>query len=244
MKFSQSLLFALPFLQSAAAQGGGMVGIGWSVEKVPEEGLKEIFFPMDVSGAPQESGFYFAQQFGFVNQDNVGYTGLQPRQNVNGLPVIHGVFSSFNAGTTSDDPNCSEGADGGPGVSCAVEIVSPYEHQYQLHIKNTEGTKWVGTLVDVVKGNSTQIGSYTLPAGSKGLQSSQLGFVELYKWNDEKKDHVCSDVPKQGVIFGAPISKGYSGALSEPYEYGDCVGKSQFETHSHSDGSYSVTVGW
>jgi hypothetical protein len=244
MKFSQSLLFALPFLHSAAAQGGGMVGIGWSVDKVPEEGLKEISFPMDISSAPQVSGFYFAQQFGFVNLKDVGYTGLQPRDKVNGLPVIHGVFSSFNAGTTSDDPNCSEGADGGPGVSCAVEIVSPYEHQYQLHIKNTEGTKWVGYLVDVVKGNSTQIGSYTLPAGSKGLQSSQMGFVELYKWNDKKEEHVCSDVPKQGVIFGAPISKGYSGAVSEPYEYGDCVGKSQFETHSHSDGSYSVTVGW
>ncbi|KAJ5958405.1 uncharacterized protein N7479_005555 [Penicillium vulpinum] len=244
MKFTQSLLFALPFLQSAVAQGGGMVAVEWSVENVTEAGLSEIFFPMDISGAPRKEGFYFAQQFGFVNQPAVGYTGLQPRPDVNGLPVIHGVFSSFNPGTTSDDPNCSDGADGGSGVSCAVEIVGSYDHEYQLHIKNTEGTKWVGTLVDIVMGNSTQIGSYTLAPEAKGIQSYQMGFVELYAWNDGKEDHVCSDVPKQSVVFGAPISKGYTGTVGKPYEYGDCVGESQFETHEHSDGSWSVTVGW
>ncbi|KAJ5794807.1 hypothetical protein N7457_001406 [Penicillium paradoxum] len=244
MKFSQSVLFALPFLQSAVAQGGGMVGFGWNVDNVTSEGIKDIIFPMDISGCPHENGFYFAQQFGFINQDNVGYTGLQPRFDINGLSILHAAFSSFNEGTTSDDENCNEGADGGPGVSCAVDIVSTYERQYYLHVQNTEGTKWVGTLVDAVKGNSTRIGSWSLAAGSKGIADSQLGFVELFRWNDGKDEHECTDIPKHSVVFGEPIAKGYTAHIGAPYEYGDCVDQNQFEVHTHSDGGVSVTVGY
>lgn len=221
-----------------------MVGLGWKVENITEAGLKEITFPMDITGSPHENGFYFAQQFGFVGQENVGYTGLQPRVDINGLSVLHAAFSSFNEGTTSDDENCSDGADGGAGVSCAIDIVSPYERQYMLHVENTEGTKWVGTLIDAVKGNGTRIGSWTLAEGAQGIADSQLGFVELYAWNDDKEEHTCADTPKHSVVFGEPIAKGYTGSLSGAYEYGDCVGEVGYDTHTHSDGSISVTVGF
>ncbi|KAJ5145972.1 uncharacterized protein N7515_000536 [Penicillium bovifimosum] len=244
MKLSQSLIYTLPFLHSAAAQGGGMVGLPWTVSNVPETGLEEITFPIDISASPHERGFYFAQQFNFVGAPDVGYTGLQPRADINGQPIIHAAFSSFNAGTTSDDENCSDGADGGAGVSCAIDIVSPYEHQYLLLVENTQGTTWVGTLVDAVSGNGTRVGSWTLPGGSKGIKGSQLGFVELYAWNDGKSEHVCADVPKHGVTFGEPVAEGYEGSLGVPYEYGDCVGEIQYEAHTTADGAVAITVGY
>ena len=64
-----------------------------------------------MANAPQESGFYFAQQFNFNNVDEVGYCGVQPRAASDGNSIVHGVFSSFQNGTTTDNPNCSNGAD-------------------------------------------------------------------------------------------------------------------------------------
>lgn len=46
--------------------------------------------------------------------------GLQPRPDKNGKQRLHAAFSSFIAGTTSKDTQCSDGADGGAGVSCAT----------------------------------------------------------------------------------------------------------------------------
>ncbi|KAJ5455308.1 hypothetical protein N7475_010429 [Penicillium sp. IBT 31633x] len=228
MKFTQTLPIALALLQPASA----LVGISWSVENVEDAGLKEISFPMNIANATKKEGFYFAQQFNFVNQKDVGYTGLQPRSDSNGKTVLHAAFSSFNEGTTSDSENCSEGADGGPGVSCAVDINGDYAHTYELNVKNTADTTWTGTLVDTVSGEKTEIGHFTLPSGSGGIQSSQLGFIEYYLGTD-----ACGDLPKTQVIFGNPIVPDHTASVGEAYEYGDCVGQSAFETHATSDGT-------
>jgi hypothetical protein len=238
MKLSQSLLFALSLLQPTTA----LVGISWSVSNVSESGLKELTFPMNIRNASHESGYYFAQQFSFVGQSDVGYTGLQPRENSNSKSILHAAFSSFVAGTTSKDENCSDGADGGAGVSCAVDVESSYAHTYLLHINNTVGTTWVGTLVDSVSGNETRIGSYELPAGSGGIQGSQMGFVEYYPWNGQDS-HQCGDLPRTGVTFGKPVSQGHVGRLQKAYEYGDCVGKAGFETH-YTLGGVGTSVGF
>ncbi|CAI7613071.1 unnamed protein product [Penicillium bialowiezense] len=221
MKISQSLLFALHLLQPTSA----LVGISWSVSNAPESGLKELTFPMNVGAAPHETGYYFAQQFNFVGQSDVGYTGLQPRKDSGSKSVLHAAFSSFIAGTKSTDENCSDGADGGAGVSCAVDI----------EVNNTVGTTWVGTLVDSVSGSETRIGSYELPSGSQGIKGSQVGFVEYYPWNAQAS-HECSQLPKTAVTFGKPVAEGYVGELTKAYEYGDCVGKVDFETHYTDDG--------
>jgi hypothetical protein len=97
-----------------------LVGLTWTMTNVPATGFEQITFPMTIVEADHFSGYYFAQQFTFGNS-SVGYTGLQPRPDSGGLPILHGVFSSFVAGTTSTDPNCRNGADGGAGVSCAFE---------------------------------------------------------------------------------------------------------------------------
>lgn len=223
----------------------GQADIAWNVSNATSSGLTNIIFPISMPNAPHESGFYFAQQFTFGDSGGVGYTGLQPRPDSNGSSIVHAVFSSFMNGTTTDDSNCSDGADGGPGVSCSVDVMSAYSHTYELLVEKVEDTTWNGTLVDTVSGVLTHIGSYTLPPGTPGIGNSQIGFVEYYPWNTQPS-HECSSLPYTSVHFGAPLTLTHgtgSGALSDAWEDGDCIGKVGFEAFRTSDG-VEVTVGF
>jgi hypothetical protein len=241
MKTPSSILRAA-LLSSIFQASEALVGLSWSVSDVPSTGLKDITFPISMPDATHASGYYYAQQFNFNGQSDVGYTGLQPRPDSGSQSVVHGVFSSFISGTTTNDSNCSDGADGGSGVSCSVDVDATYADGYLLRIQNTEGTTWTGTLVDAVTGTETHIGSYTLPSGSGGIEGSQVGFVEYYPWNSGT--HSCGALPKTSVTFGAPTtSSGNSGSLGKPYEYGDCVGQVDFSTQQ-SGSSYEVSVGF
>ena len=220
----------------------GLVGISWNVPNVPQDGLTDITFPIFMANAPHSTGYYFAQQFNFIGQADVGYAGLQPRpDDSNGNPIIHAVFSSFIDGSTTTDSNCSDGADGGPGVSCSVEFPALYSNGFELVIRNTEGSTWTGTAVDI-NGNEVHIGSYTLPAGTKGIVGHQGGFVEYSPWNSGT--HTCPSLPHTSVVFGVPTtSTNGAGSLSSAYEYGDCVGQVAYESHSTPQG-VEVSVGF
>jgi hypothetical protein len=221
----------------------GLVGISWSVKNVPTSGLTDITFPFSIANSPHKTGYYFAQQFNFNGQSDIGYTGLQPRPDSGGRPVIHAVFSSFIAGTTTTDSNCQSSADGGPGVSCSTEFSAPYADAYQLVVQNTGGTTWSGTVVDTTTGNRVHIGSWTLPSGTQAIKGSQVGFVEYYPWNSGI--HTCSTLPFTSMTFGVPTTtmKGATGSLSNAYEYGDCVGKVAYKSQRTPQG-VEVSVGF
>ncbi|BCR83621.1 uncharacterized protein ACHE_11023A [Aspergillus chevalieri] len=242
MKTIAILLSFLPMLATAN------IGFGWSIANVSTSGLKDITFPMTMPRAKHENGLYFAQQFGFVGCDDVGYTGLQPRSDTeNGTSIVHAVFSSFVAGTTTtDSEHCDDGADGGPGVSCAVDVPAPYSRPYNLVIKNVHDTTWTGTLVDAIAGNATHIGIYTLPAGTGGIQESQLGFVEYFLFNSETGGG-CGKMPKADATFWAPRTNTSGlgvGKLEKPYPYGDCAEEGDFQTTRVGGGGYRVTIGF
>ena len=220
----------------------GLVGISWSVTNVPPSGLRDITFPFSIANSPHKTGYYFAQQFGFIGQSDIGYTGLQPRPDSSGKPVIHAVFSSFIASTTTSDTNCHLGADGGPGVSCAVEFSASYADAYQLVVQNTGGTTWSGTAVDTTTGNRVHIGSWTLPGGTQGIKGSQVGFIEYYLWNDGQ-NHPCSTLPFTSMTFGVPTTTMSGGSLGNAYEYGNCVGQVAFKSQRTSQGD-AVSVGF
>ena len=243
MKTTSILAAAAAFLLPTFT--AGLVGISWSVTNAPSSGLSDITFPFSIGNAPHKTGFFFAQQFNFNGQSDVGYTGLQPRPDSDGGPIIHAVFTSFISGTTTNDPNCQSGADGGPGVSCTVEFSAPYAHTFYLEVVNTEGTKWKGAAVDAVTGRRIHIGSYTLPAGTKGIKGGQVGFIEYYPWNDGQ-NHACSSLPYTSVVFGVPVTTtiGAIGSLTNAYEYGDCVGQVAFKTHRTIDRGVEVSVGF
>ncbi|KAG0198441.1 hypothetical protein BGX28_008154 [Mortierella sp. GBA30] len=229
----------------APSLGFALVGNGWKFNNAPADGLNDVTFPFSIANAPHKSGFYFAQQFNFKNVKEVGYTGLQPRPDSRGNSIVHAAFSSFQGGTTSKHPNCHSGADGGPGVSCAVDIKGDYNHTYNLVVENTRGTTWRGTLVDTVTGRSTVVGEWTLPSGAGKLVNGQVGFVEYYTWNGQPS-HTCDSLPFTKAIFYDPTSKtqGASGGkITSVYEYGDCIGKANYFAKQVA-GGYDIKVGF
>lgn len=229
----------------APSLGLALVGSDWSFSSAPSDGLNDITFPFNMANAPRTPGFYFAQQFNFDNVKEVGYTGVQPRSDYNGNSVVHAAFSSFQGGTKTTHPNCYEGADGGPGVSCAVDIYGDYSHIYNLAIENIGGTTWRGTLVDTVTGGWAVVGEWTLPYGAGRIKNGQVGFAEFFTWNGQPS-HTCSSLPKTEAFFGNPTSNtsGASGGeVTKVYEYGDCVGKVGYSATQHSSG-WDMRVGF
>ncbi|KAF9386608.1 hypothetical protein CPB97_003546 [Podila verticillata] len=242
MKLTAAALLAL----CAPSLSFALVGNDWKFSNAPADGLNDITFPFNMAKAPHKSGFYFAQQFNFHNVTDVGYTGLQPREDSRGKRVVHAAFSSFQAGTTTKHRNCSQGADGGAGVSCAVDIQGDYNHTYNLVVKNIRGTTWRGTLVDAVTRKSTIVGEWTLPAGAGKLVNGQGGFVEYYTWNGQPS-HTCDSLPFTEATFYSPTSttRGASGGSNtDVYEYGDCVGKAGYSVTKVARGGYDIKVGF
>ncbi|GJJ74921.1 hypothetical protein EMPS_07279 [Entomortierella parvispora] len=241
MKLSAAALLAL----CAPSLAFGLVGNDWSFKTAPADGLNDITFPFNMAKAPTTSGFYFAQQFNFHNVTDVGYTGLQPRPNANGKNVVHAAFSSFQAGTTTRHRNCYQGADGGPGVSCAIDVPGDYNHTYNIEVRNIGRTTWRGTMTDMVTKRSYVIGEWTLPAGAGKLVNGQVGFVEYYIWNGQPS-HTCDSLPKTEAIFYNPTSRtrgASGGAVTKVYEYGDCIGKAGYNLKKLSNG-YDIKVGF
>ena len=208
----------------------------WSVTNVPSDGLTDMTFPITIGYADHTYGWYFAQQYGFVGTDTSGYIGLQPHPDEDGKQVLHAAFSSFINGTTTTDPNCHDGADYGPGVSCRVDWNGVYNRTYDLEVKYAGGQLWVGTAIDTVTEERTHIGSYEVPAGVKGIASNDqdIPFVEYYYWNDGKQQHDCASLPYQRSIFGIPRTShgGSVGSLELFAEsrFSYCLGKIAFHT--------------
>ncbi|KAB8212790.1 hypothetical protein BDV33DRAFT_186140 [Aspergillus novoparasiticus] len=224
---------------------GHLAYIKWNMHNVPEAGLGDIIFPMSIQKATHEEGWYFAQDFEFIGASDVGYTGLQPRPDIGNETRLHAVFSSFVNGTTSKDPNCYDGADYGPGVSCAVDVSGKYSNMYHLRVQNTRDTTWNGTLIDTVTGIETHIGSYTLPTGSLGIKGSQLGFVEWWPFNNGLPV-TCGSLNQTSVAFGIPTTSTEGagpGSLEDPYEVYECAGKQNFKFKRVSD-NVEVGVGF
>lgn len=241
MKFTAAALLAcVPSLAFA------LIGNDWRFTSAPADGLNDVTFPFNIAKAPHKAGYYFAQQFNFHNVTDVGYTGLQPRPDFRGNEVVHAAFSSFQAGTTTNHPNCHMGADGGPGVSCAVDIIGNYTHTYNLEVKNVRGTMWRGTLIDTVTRKATVVGEWTLPAGAGKIVNGQVGFVEYYNWNDGKPVHDCRTLPFTQAKFYNPKSKtkgSSGGAITKVYEYGLCIGKVKFSATKLSK-NQNIRVGY
>jgi hypothetical protein len=170
-----SALICAMVAPSALAATGGNISINWNLASAPSGGVTDITFPITVSPeVPHQDGTYYAQQFSFTT-NGMGYIGLQPRSNLNGHERLHAAFSSFTDGTKTTDSQCSQGADGGPGVSCSTEFDGVYGHEYALTVKQTGPDTWAGTATDTVTGISSHIGEWKLPSGSGNLAGSQGG---------------------------------------------------------------------
>ncbi|KAM3485006.1 hypothetical protein MY8738_001689 [Beauveria namnaoensis] len=224
---------------AAVAPSTCLAGIGhsWSIP-TPSTGLKDITFGFGVSQAAHKRGYYFANEFSFQNIKEISYTGVQPQTDSNGKAYIRGVFSSFQNGTTSKHPNCSDGADGGAGVSCAVTLqVKDFGGRFDSVIENIGGTKWRGTLKNSATGQTAVIGEFTQPAGAGGIVGNYIGFLEYFLANGNP-NFKCSDQFKTQVDYYFPTSKttgAGKGTINKPYQYGSCIDKQGFSTTAGSN---------
>ncbi|OAA37348.1 hypothetical protein BBO_07730 [Beauveria brongniartii RCEF 3172] len=219
---------------AAVAPSTCLAGIGhyWSIP-TPATGLNDITFGFGVSEAAHRRGYYFANQYNFQNIQEVSYTGVQPQTDIDGKAYIRGVFSSFQNGTTSKHPNCSDGADGGAGVSCAVMLqVKDFGGRFDCVIENIGGTTWRGTLKNSATGQSAVIGEFVQPDGAGGIVGNQSGFLEYFLANGNP-NFKCSDQFKTQVDYYFPTSNtpgAGKGTIPEPHQYGDCIDKQGFKT--------------
>jgi hypothetical protein len=208
---------------------------------VPKDDVTHVTFPMNIANAPHERGYYFSQYYILTGQDKGNYIGLLPRPDAGpGMSVIRAAFSTFVPGsTTNDDDYCSPGADGGPGISCAVDFDGTYAHTYNLEVRNTQGTTWNGTAVDTATGRRIHIGSYTLPAGTGTTLQWHTGFVEYFVSTPP-----CSDLPYTSVVFGVPTTDAGVGSLRDPTEQGACAGKDNFQFKRTAENGIEISAGF
>ncbi|WP_051950894.1 hypothetical protein [Actinacidiphila yeochonensis] len=177
---------------ATAAAAFGLAMTGQSFASTPTTGwstgaptpVSQLTLPLTVDAAPDAAGIYFAY-YTTLESGTRPYAGLQPKPQTDGQPRLQAVFSSFNAAATTDDDHCSYGADGGAGVSCAVQFDYTPGTEYDLVLKlaSTTGDTQLMT-GDVVEGGTgaavAHIGSFSLPSTSGRFRASDGGFIEPY----------------------------------------------------------------
>ncbi|KAG5964634.1 hypothetical protein E4U56_002114 [Claviceps arundinis] len=241
MKFSSLISMALAASPTAFAA----IGNSWNFTGKPKGGLRDITFPFRMEGATHKEGYFFAQQFSFQGLRSESVCGVKTQPNADGgRSVIRAVFSTYQPGATTQDSNCRDGLDGGPGVSCSVAFYSDYLAILNIVIENVSGTTWKATVVNTSTGRDIHIGTWTLPSPAGGILSKQYGFVEYTPWNSGR--HLCGNLPRTSVTMYNPFSKtrgAGTGIINAPYEYLDCVKFMGFSSEKVPHG-YQIQCGF
>ncbi|KAJ7692976.1 hypothetical protein B0H14DRAFT_3045929, partial [Mycena olivaceomarginata] len=112
MKVAISLGFVASIV-SILPVAHALVGSSWSVTNVPATGLTDITFPLTIVEADHISGYYLLRPA-------IQLRGIGHRQRRKGGPP-RGVLELRRRQQPRATRTCHTGADGGPGVSCAVE---------------------------------------------------------------------------------------------------------------------------
>ncbi|MGW2075693.1 hypothetical protein ACWCOW_02075 [Streptomyces sp. NPDC001939] len=161
------------------------------------------------------------------------YAGFQPKPAVNGKPTLQAIFSSFNANATTTDSHCTYGADGGAGVSCAVQFPYTKGTMYAVELSRVsdDGTTQLmnGEVVNTETGaDVAHIGSFRLPVASGRFKAADQGFIEPYLTAG------CSQ--QVTVTYGKPVgTEGgdtYTGSLptvTDPAS-GSCLSSTSTDT--------------
>jgi hypothetical protein len=213
---------------------GGMVSVNYKV-KTTKQALTEISFPFTVHSAPDASGYYFAQQYSFIN-GSTGYIGIRPRPNGKSLAA----FSIWGNSEIIDTQRCYYGADGEKGLSCSASHDLVHGRKYVMTISRDQANDRIyhGTVTDSVSGKMTPIGSYKTPR-TWTLKSKYLGFIEYYK-----RISSCENVPYADVSFYPPLDENNIVGLITGYKhYGRCKDRVNFNTQVSNDTTRSFQTG-
>ncbi|MFD7130659.1 hypothetical protein [Streptomyces sp. NPDC059894] len=195
--------------------------------------VSQLTLPMSFESAPDASGIYFAY-YTTMESGTRPYAGFQPKPvDSDGDPNLQAVFSSFNANATTTDSNCTLGADGGAGVSCAVRFAYTKGTMYAIVLQRVSdnGTTELlsGDVVDTTTDTTVaHIGSFSLPSSAGLFKVSDSGFIEPYLTAG------CSQ--RVTVTYGTPTATQdgvtYTGTLptvTDPSS-GSCLSTTSTET--------------
>ncbi|WP_328471652.1 hypothetical protein [Streptomyces sp. NBC_00448] len=216
----RTLLRSATVAGAAALLGVAMTGQSWASTPTSSWStgaptpVSRLTLPMSFESAPDAGGIYFAY-YTTLESGTRPYAGFQPKEvDAEGRPTLQAVFSSFNAAATTTDANCSYGADGGAGVSCAARFAYTKGTMYALVLQRASVTGdtqlMTGDVVDEATGATvTHIGSFSLPSDSGRFKPADSGFIEPY---------LTAGCGQQvTVTYGAPVgSEGgtdYTGGL-------------------------------
>jgi len=236
----------------------GNVSVGWKIDGLPVDSpetarLTNLTFRFNVGESTlHQSGTYFAQQFFFDNtgsSDGIAYLGLQPRKDKKGQSYLRAVFSSFIEGTKSDDANCSDGADDGPGVSCGVEFPATYGQTYEITVFKTGDHSWGGEVRNTETDKTIPIGSWSLPETTSDLKPVGNGFAEYYYFYKPGYPQFvvpdCSELAKIHVFYGPVTTTDFGGAIgsiTQDGEYGSEACNKETSGYSAQTQQMSVTM--
>ena len=168
--------------------------------------------------------------------------GLQPKSN----GQASAIFSFFGKGArVIDNTHCSDGADGGDGVSCAATVPFEFGIEYHLTAKlikeDAHENVWAGEISTVGKNDRKKIGSWATPKSMEYLSGHSIGFIEDYTGIKS-----CADIPATmarfggGYYAGKTASEEVRGTITAPYGVGVCKGKVAFSSTVDNKGNRTI----
>ena len=175
------------------------------------------------------NGTFWALTFGFNEQKDGGYIGIQTDFSSVGKGLfIFSIWNAIDAKKGDDDSYISDFGGEGVGKSCRISIPLVESHSYKLRIWQLEttsnGTYWGAWIKDQTEGIEHYLGKIKTK-NQTTLSNSVSNFVEYY--GGQK---ACDDVPSSKVVFKSVKTNcnddlGTCKALFNPinYSFGECV---------------------
>lgn len=162
--------------------------------KLAKDGVDSFGYDVAV-GTPlaTDNVYYYIQQY--FSDESLYYSGIQPHSD----GTASFPFSYFGKGATPQHPNCRSGADGGDGVSCALNGV-PYKpgETYSVAISRTAHDATTQTYAAKLKTSTKtyELGSWKIPGSAGVLHAQGIAVIEKYHAVSS-----CADIPTVTMTY-------------------------------------------
>lgn len=255
-----TIITALAMAAPLALAGHGPAPVSWFTVPKQGDGFESVSskFFIDPSST-WTTGYYAATSWNFNGHD-IQYFGLQPRSDGDGKTTGHLAYSVFGPGSAIGDPErCSGGADGGAGVSCALDIDFQAGRWYTIESTVVQhdaklGRRWNGTFIDDATGERTYIASFWTNESYGKLSPGGAQWLEWYPFNLEKRPEAERECqPPFTARYGIPTAyvdgKKFiagKGNLSPDRMDDKCAveaGRGNWETEFAADNTLTIRAG-
>jgi hypothetical protein len=242
------------------ASGGQYVQLGTPTNQVSiadtNLGYANWYFPatntgyteMDTDFTPQldgtPDGYFFSQQFWFMQNDNFaygGYFGLQTEGP--GLTGKVAIFSIWGATSATSSGFAGTFSNEGTGYSTRIAYPWVLNHTYNLQIRlgtqTASSSTWIATVTDTTTNVATTIGNIVVPATFGNLYPLTDNFHERYYGSQA----ACSDFIPSEVAFTNQAANGSKPTSGSLWYSTNSVCNGDFAIKDITDGAESIIGG-